>query len=691
MCARRWTWGGGPLALAACLALSACRAWAQNPPEPSAESLFEAARQAQVSGDGERAETLYRDYLRRFPNSAEARANLGVLLARRGAFDDAIDQYRLALTIAPELHPLRLNLALAFLKMGSTAAALTELDAFLAAVPGNVQAMQLRAATLLDLERFVEAEAQYRALSEGGAADSGVMAGLGTALLRQGRLSEAREILAPIADRDGRPQLLLLLGQVLLAEGRATDAVPVLERASAVNAELPGLRLALGTAYWRKRRMTEAIAALRAAHRSDGNSFEAAVMLGSALALSPNDAAEAERLLRHAVTLQPGNAEALLQLGRLIWTARRDSQALTFADRALEAAPESRDALRLRAEVLRGLRRRDEAAAAAARAASLLDSDLARQAALLRVSGAEQPRSKSQSAEVAACRPCHTQRAAAQAQTPHAQAMRPWDGAGFAGREVREANGAVYTYSSSGVRTQRGGISREMPIRWAFGSGVQAVTPLIEAGDLLIEHRISWYRDQDRLALSPGHGQAPVATLDAMLGIEQTAENAGRCLGCHSTQPVGARQRQENAVGFARQPGVHCAACHGNAAGHLAKPGRGTIARDRSVALCAQCHRSPEAQFASAMPELADEASIRFAPVGFLASRCAQRRPSFTCVNCHDPHGEPAKRTVDQVCTGCHAAAAKDRDCPRSPGCASCHMPRSTPLLGLTFTDHRIR
>jgi hypothetical protein len=201
------------------------------------------------------------------------------------------------------------------------------------------------------------------------------------------------------------------------------------------------------------------------------------------------------------------------------------------------------------------------------------------------------------------------------------------------------------------------------------------VTPVIERGGKWVEHRVSWYRESNRIGLTPGHEPATRPDLTEALGIEQTERNAARCFGCHTNSG---------------RPGVGCQNCHGDGTDHREAPSRGNIKRERSVALCAGCHRSPDVEFAAAMPELEDPRSIRFAPVGLMASQCFRKSGTLTCVTCHDPHGEARTTTTDQVCGSCHAVAKKSR-CPRSPDCAGCHMKQSSPMPGLRFTDHRIR
>ncbi|MFN7920456.1 MAG: cytochrome c3 family protein [Bryobacteraceae bacterium] len=266
-----------------------------------------------------------------------------------------------------------------------------------------------------------------------------------------------------------------------------------------------------------------------------------------------------------------------------------------------------------------------------------------------------------------------------QSATPHARALAPYTGEHFDGRKLRGPGGVSYVYS--GKEVQLNG-EVKAAIRWAFGSGWQATTPVIERSGKIVEHRVSWYREGNRLGLTPGHDPAAPLDLEDALGVVETERNVERCFGCHQT------------LG---EPGVTCQACHGDGTAHRAKPGRGTIARDRSVAVCSRCHRSPDAVYASPEPEVEDARSIRFAPVGLLASKCYKKSlgaggaERLTCVSCHDPHGERPRAEPAKACVGCHAVAARTRRCPRGADCASCHMKASSPMPGLRFTDHRIR
>ena len=262
------------------------------------------------------------------------------------------------------------------------------------------------------------------------------------------------------------------------------------------------------------------------------------------------------------------------------------------------------------------------------------------------------------------CATCHADKARLQSISRHANALKPYDGAGFNGKTLRERGGTLYTYDANKVAITRDGVRREAVIQWLFGAGHFARTLLLRQDGRWVEHRISQYPLAGRLSLTPGHSPQPADSFDTAFGIVQSDSNAERCFACHSTSPA--------------QPGIHCQRCHGEGEKHPAEP---TITRTKDVVLRAECHRSPILEFASPGPKVEDP-----------ASKCYQAsKGALTCVACHDPHTDarPAM-TYDRKCLGCHTAAKK-QDCSRTANCATCHMPRSRPIPLLTFTGHRIR
>lgn len=269
-------------------------------------------------------------------------------------------------------------------------------------------------------------------------------------------------------------------------------------------------------------------------------------------------------------------------------------------------------------------------------------------------------------------------------------------------REMRERNGAVLRYApGDGVveaSAEVAGSRASMRIEWLFGAGAKAFTPVgHDAGGRWVEHRISWYQRTGRLALTLGHSRAPSPDAASALGIVQSPDSITRCFSCHATNVKPGPDLS------AMRAGVTCERCHGPGSDHVAaaragRPLRSTILNPGRfdarglVAACSECHRSPNAEFRSEMPELEDPISIRFAPVGFQASACFKKSRDFSCTSCHDPHANPkpaADPAYTEVCLRCHASLAHAKQAKAS--CVGCHMKGSAPTADLSFTDHRIR
>lgn len=298
----------------------------------------------------------------------------------------------------------------------------------------------------------------------------------------------------------------------------------------------------------------------------------------------------------------------------------------------------------------------------------------------------------------AACATCHPQQAELHQAGMHVRALKPASSSQFfhlIDRPVRERNGSVeFTYSGATVQARRGQQTATLSLPWVFGAGTLAFTPVGLLEGRWIEHRVSWYSASQRPGMTLGHPVREPASAASALGQTLQPATAYACFHCHAT---GVKPGPDLS---AMQPGIHCQRCHGSGEQHLAEPSRSNVrsltglSAKASVAVCAECHRTPADEDNKA-PEIHDPVSIRFAPVGLMASRCFQASGKLTCVTCHDPHGgqRPASGAYEQKCRSCHATSVTTpaSQCPREASCLACHMRKATPVPDLTFTDHRIR
>jgi cytochrome c553 len=138
------------------------------------------------------------------------------------------------------------------------------------------------------------------------------------------------------------------------------------------------------------------------------------------------------------------------------------------------------------------------------------------------------------------CRPCHEAKFASHQQTPHARALRRAEDSrlGELFRGSMATRGWRYGYDASGGELQvrvEGEGTAAMALEWAFGAGVQAVTPAWRSQGGWIEHRLSYYTGSKRVSLTPGHLGRVLTTAADAWGVPQDAATITRCFTCHAT------------------------------------------------------------------------------------------------------------------------------------------------------------
>jgi tetratricopeptide (TPR) repeat protein len=339
-------------------------------------NLYDRGGELLRAGKFAEAEQAYRAHLKNNPNHVEALANLGAVLSRREDFTGAISQYRKALALRPDLAPLHLNLGLAYFKARRWAEAIPHFEDFLKTQPGHRQSMQLRALSLLELEKYADAALAFEALLPG---DASVQLGLATAYLRSDRVAQAQQILTPLLEQGSSAEVLLTVGQALFVEDRLDEAMDSLLKARRLSPNLPTLALNVGAIHWKKKQTAEAIAEWRSELKAHPTSTEAKFTLGAALSMSGGDKIEAERLLRLSLAEKPGHARANYHLARLVWQTKRNPEAVSCLEKSIAATPDYREAYYLLGTIQQALGRKDEAAKAFAAVKRLSAKELSTQ------------------------------------------------------------------------------------------------------------------------------------------------------------------------------------------------------------------------------------------------------------------------------------------------------------------------
>ncbi|MBK5291513.1 MAG: hypothetical protein JJE04_07560 [Acidobacteriia bacterium] len=231
-----------------------------------------------------------------------------------------------------------------------------------------------------------------------------------------------------------------------------------------------------------------------------------------------------------------------------------------------------------------------------------------------------------------------------------------------------------------------GALKRETG-RWAFGSGLQAITYVSQADeDTYLEHGLSWYRKSNGLDLTPGH--------KSRQGVRYRTFAADaailRCFQCHSTGTLRLASRREI---LPAEPGVRCEACHGPGGEHAKAPARvrlrnpGKMKAAEINILCGECHRMPPAVGVETNWE--NPWNARHQPVYLSQAECFQKSGGrLSCLTCHPPHTSQPVNTSAR-CQACHENT-RHRTATAGKTCVNCHMPDVAPSSLLRFANHWI-
>lgn len=309
-----------------------------------------------------------------------------------------------------------------------------------------------------------------------------------------------------------------------------------------------------------------------------------------------------------------------------------------------------------------------------------------------------------------ACAQCHQSEFQKQSTSHHANALRPIAGSSLGAALLKAGHSPdgrlLYQEVQGNILVHEEGVSSPVRLEWAFGAGAQGSTPVGQFGDQFIEHRFSYYPRDSAFAPTFGHARQ-ASTPVAELGILQDKRTISNCFNCHAT----GLQRSGSIFSLdSIQPGVQCERCHGPGSRHVqaAKLGQpkldvqkevvnpGRLPARAQIEICGQCHRLPTAETGNE-PELEDPVTVRFAPIGLLASQCFRVSKAISCLTCHNPHTDANSRSdtaYSQKCLGCHASDhSKITLCRRiqRDNCLTCHMTQISLGPHLKFTDHRIR
>ena len=272
------------------------------------------------------------------PHHPELAHEVGVAALECGAIVEAVEWFSRQLADRPDLQDARFNLAWALRRLGKTDEAVAVYRALVEQAPGHGHAWYNLANGLLALGRLAEAADAYRmALTHLGPRPD-VVANTLLVLLRQGQWPEAHAVLARVPEAGRTVELRSLEGELLMAEGRLSDALDRFLRLSVDHPDHQPSLLGLARCLCEMGRVIEAAAWLDGALRKVPNDPKLN-LLRSEVALKDDDMATAIRTARLAVDSQ-GSTESYAALGKALALSGCTGEAVKVFRAGLQRHPD---------------------------------------------------------------------------------------------------------------------------------------------------------------------------------------------------------------------------------------------------------------------------------------------------------------------------------------------------------------
>jgi tetratricopeptide (TPR) repeat protein len=281
----------------------------------SPQELLKQAIAAHQAGKLADAVRDYRTFLNMYPDVVQVRSNLGAALAAEGQYQEAIVEYKRALSLAPNPQ-IRLNLARAYYKAAQFSSAIEQLDKVIEAAPTDLQAVQLLADCNLTIGQNKKVIESLKPLRRNDPDSLAIAYMLGTALIRDGQSGEGQLVIDQILKRGDSAEARLLMGTTKFGANDYAGALEDLERAVELNPNLPDVHAYYGLALLGTGDQARARKAFQEELEINPNNFDANLRMGFLLRLD-EDYAAAKPYLTRALEVRPGDFGARFQIASL--------------------------------------------------------------------------------------------------------------------------------------------------------------------------------------------------------------------------------------------------------------------------------------------------------------------------------------------------------------------------------------
>jgi tetratricopeptide (TPR) repeat protein len=319
----------------AVIAVVICCVNAQTADSP--QELLKKAIALHQAGKLDEAIADYRSLLRKYPDMAQIRSNLGAALAGQGKYAEAIVEYKRALMTHPDSQ-VELNLALAYYKEGQYTEAIENLEKVHRAAPGNGQATLLLADCYLRAGKNKSVIDLLTPLRQDDADHQAITYLLGTALVRDGQTAKGQVVIDQILKNGDSAEARLLMGSTKLFVNDFVGALADLKKAVDLNPNLPDVYAYYGLALLSSGDQEGARKAFTKELEQDPNNFAANLRMGVVLRQDEDNPA-ALKYFQHALQVRPGDLGVRYQIASVELAEGHIEEARKELESVLKEAP----------------------------------------------------------------------------------------------------------------------------------------------------------------------------------------------------------------------------------------------------------------------------------------------------------------------------------------------------------------
>src|SRR5438094_3033832 len=337
---------------------------------------FAKGQAALENGDLDAAEGAFRQVIATDPRAGAAYSNLGVIAMRRKQWDHAIVLLQKAEKLEPKMAGIRLNIGLVEYRRGNYGAAIAPLASVVREQPDSQQARYLLGLCQVFTKHYAEAVTVLEPLWAEKSNDVLYLYTIDIAAVESGQKSLDEKILSRmIAIGGGTAEFHLILGKAYLNRDEIPEATSELEKAAALNPNLPFIHMNLGVAYMRAGADDRAETEFRRDIALEPDLADNYDQLGALYTRLGKDE-DAEISFREALRRDSKMASAYAGLAKIYQKQQKLEPALKMIDAALHLAPDIAGGHFLRGRILAQLGRENEAKAEFALAQKKLDTQL---------------------------------------------------------------------------------------------------------------------------------------------------------------------------------------------------------------------------------------------------------------------------------------------------------------------------